>query len=380
ALAMVLLAGAGLLLQSYARLMAAPRGFSSSTQIASIQFNASYSGFPPPPKLASFYREALAHVRALPGVEAAALAGDVPLNHATMVSTVQIEGQAGSHAVIETHVVSPGYFGAMGIPLLTGRGFTASDLRSDKAVVISAALAKKYFPGESGVGQHMCLCEGTLTAADWPTVVGVVGDVRHYRLDQQPPPQFYTPLGVTSTEASEFVLRSHSPAPLLDSELRSAIRSLDPTLAVGRVQAMGQLVLGASAPQRFRAAVFTAFGVVALLLAALGLYAVLAYGVRQRRAEIGMRMALGAGQGRVMRLVLREGMTNAAAGIAIGIAAALALSRLLGSELYGVRPDNAANLLLAAAVLAVVALAACALPAWRASRMDPLAALREEGQ
>lgn len=378
ALAMVLLAGAGLLLASYAKLMAAPRGFSSSTQTASIQFNARYAGGAgPPQKLWAFYDAALARLRALPGVRAAALASDIPLNHSTTAATVAIEGRPALPSLIESHSVSTDYFRAMDIPLLQGRGFTAAEERQGSAVIVSQAFARQYFPGQKALGQHVCLCEGGPGGA-WPTVVGVASDVRHFRLNQPPPPQLYTPLGASSTTAAAFVLRSSLPPAALGAELRAAIRGLDPALAVGRVQSLGALVSAASAPQRFRAAVFTAFGGAALLLAALGLYGVLAYGVRQRRAEFGVRMALGANRGGVMKLVLGEGMLLALAGIVLGAGAALGVTRLLASELYGVSAANAWNLAAAAAVLALVALAACLLPAWRASRTDPIAALRQE--
>ncbi|MGH9475977.1 MAG: ADOP family duplicated permease [Terriglobales bacterium] len=373
ALAVVLVAAAGLLVGSYRRLMSAPRGFSSSTLVASLHFDPRYSTATQQWELE---RQALTRLRAQPGIEAAAIASDVPLNHSTTVSSIEVEGGTSKPAAIQSHYVTLGYFRALGIALLAGRAFQSSDPGTVSEAVVSQAFAQTYFPGRSPLGRHVCNCLGPVKPGDWASIIGVVADVRHTALDQTPPPQIYL-LG-NSQDAANFILRSPLPPMVVEAALRKTIASLDSALAVGRLTRMQQLVAAAGAPQRFRAAVFSAFGAVALLLAAIGLYGVLAFSVRQRNAEFGVRMALGATPGAILRLVLREGVLLALLGVAIGVAAALALMRLLASELYGVTPTNAGNLAAVAAILMQVAFAASAPPAWRASRTDPLTALRQQ--
>jgi putative ABC transport system permease protein len=263
----------------------------------------------------------------------------------------------------------------MGIPLLDGRVFTDDDARGRPPVaMVSRSFARRYFPGQDAVGKR---CRND-TDAPWWTIVGVVGDVRQYSLESTPPMQVYTPLWQTGGNSVSVAVRTGLPPGRLASSMRTLVRELDPAVAVADVGAMTQLVSAASAQRRFQTLVVTAFGGAALLLSLVGLYALMSYSVGQRTAEIGIRMALGAQRSSVMRLVLQQGAYLALSGIALGIACAWGMTRWMASLLFEVAATDAPTFVGVAVLFSGVALAACYVPARRATRVDPMVALRYE--
>jgi predicted permease len=310
---------------------------------------------------------------ALPGVDAAAAATRMPLGGGESLSAIEIEGYPfDDKTLFEQRNVSPGYFGALGIPVIQGRDFTGEDVAGRQpAIIISRSFARKYFPGQSALGKR-------IHTTGQRIVVGVVGDVRQYSLETTPPMQFYLPLWETGEWSASIVARTNLPPDRLAANMRTLVRSLDPTVSVADVRTGSDLVAGATAERRFETLLLTAFGAVALFLSLVGLYALMTYSVEQRTAEIGIRMALGAQPGSVMRLVLSYGSRLALAGIMLGIAAAWFATRSIASLLFEVKPTDAPTFVGVASLFCAVAAAACYIPARRATRVDPLVSLRRE--
>ena len=276
----------------------------------------------------------------------------------------------------EDRSITPRYFAAMRIPLLAGRVFTADDVSGRPPIaIVSRSFARRYFPGRDAIGKHLNFGDSD---AQPTTIVGVVGDVRYRSLEEAPPMQIYLPLWQASTDSVYVVARTSLPPDRMATDMRGLVRDLDPAVAVADVRTMSQLVSGATAERRFQTFLLTAFGGIALFLSLVGLYALMAYSVEQRTAEIGIRMALGAQRSSVMRLVLKQGSTLTLTGIALGSACAWALTRAMASLLFEVKPTDALTLFGAAVIFCAVALAACYVPARRATRVDPLVSLRYE--
>jgi predicted permease len=263
----------------------------------------------------------------------------------------------------------------MATPLIAGRFFTdADDSESADVVIVNQSFVRKYFPGQNAMGKR--LRDSADPKAPWKTIVGVVADVRNESLDQAPVPQFYSPL--TDAESASIAVRSSLPPESLIAAMRAAVRSIDPSIALADMHTMQQAVAASTARRRFQTTLLTTFGVVSLLLALVGLYGVLDYSVRQRVPEIGIRMALGATRARVIGMVVRQGLRLVVLGLATGIAAALALARLVSSALYGVRPYDPWTFIAAPVLVVLAALIACCTPAWRAAHIEPIEALRSE--
>jgi putative ABC transport system permease protein len=284
--------------------------------------------------------------------------------------------------------VTPAYFQAMGIPLVRGRVFTESD-RADSSsggaaplvAVVNETMAKEFWPGRDAVG-------GTLKMfgrdSPWVTVVGVVKDVRSAGVEQKVPATMYFPHAQAQRSAyvapsgMNLVVRTSGEPTAVAAAVRSAVRAVEPSAPVSRVRTMEDVVAGSMASRRFSTLLLTSFAALALVLAAIGIYGVISYSVTERKFEIGLRMALGAGQGRVLRLILGEGLRMAAAGLAVGLAGALMVTRLLRSMLVDVSASDPATLLAVAALFAVVSLAASYLPARRATAVEPMRVMRGE--
>ncbi len=379
ALATVLLIGAGLLVQSLARLQSVPLGFDSHGLIT-FQLAPPVSKYPTADKAPAFYRSLLGSLRSIPGARDAAVSSSLPLDNSghprhPMFTTGPSILPAGTKIPIDWAVVSPGYFRMMRIPRLGGRDFTDADgPNAEKVIVVSQSTARKFWGSGDPIGR-------TLRPSAKPdlafTVVGVVGDVQDTALDQEIPELYYS-VGQRAQSQMAVAVRTQGEPEELIPAIRERVHELDPELALAGVSTEDEWVESTAAQPRFNTVLLTAFAVVALLMATLGIYAVLAYSVNQRTREIGVRMALGAQRGDVLRLIVVEGMKVALTGLAIGLAGGLALGRFLSSLLFGITARDPMTFGVVALVLSAVALAACIVPARRASRVQPMEALRYE--
>jgi predicted permease len=371
ALTIVLLAGSGLLIRSFLKLQSVDKGFASMATVAmNVQLDGRYRQAQ---RQNAFFGALLEKAGAVPGVEAAAAVNHLPLGGGESIWMLEVEGRAFDAKIsFEERSVTPRYFAAMGIPLAKGRAFTDGDAPGAPLVaMVSESFARRYFPGESAVGRR-------LHASGWRTIVGVVADVRQKNLDTPPPMQIYLPLWQDSADSADVVVRSSLPAERMAAALRGSVRSIDPALALADARTMDQLVSAASAERRFQMLLMTAFGGIALFLSLVGLYALMAWQVQQRTAEIGVRMALGAQRGGVMWMVLKQGASIWLAGMAAGFLAAWGLTRWLSSLLFEVEPTDPATFLAVAVLFCAVAVAACGVPARRATCVDPVISLRYE--
>jgi len=379
ALSLMLLVGSGLLIRSFLRLQQEELGFEPQGVItAQVRLPRTYGPERPPQQ---FYDAALGRIRALPGVAAAGAITDLPvIGGFGPWNYVHAEGHPAATPAdrrgATRRVVDPGYFEAMGIPLLTGRTFAHSDVPDGPNVgIISRRMAEEFFPGVDPVGRQFVL------PWDPPVyfqIVGVVGDVRLGSLDSETRPTMYWSLTQQGPGTMNLVVRTRGEPAALAPALRAAIWSVDPDVPISNLRAMSSVVSASLAQNRFRTLLLGGFAAVALLLAALGLYGVLSQLVGRRTHELGVRMALGADRARLVRWVLRYGMTLAALGLVLGLAGAAATSQLARGVLFGVRPLDPFTYVATSFCLLVVALAAAALPAWRATRVDPVESLRSE--
>ena len=384
ALAMMLLAGAGLMLRSFERASAIDPGFDPSNTIS----------FRLAPPADSMYTAASAPVfkarlvdrlNAIPGVMAAAAASCAPLSSACSVSVVTgIDGatvdRQGNSTEIGVHSVSPDYFTVLGIPLSRGRGLTPQDRAgTPRVVVINGTAARQFFPGADPVGRRVSVATGFFAGGtEYAEIVGVAADVRYDAIDQPPRPQVYYSALQNTSPRGLFAVRTRGDPAAIVPAIREAVRSVDPDLPIYNVETMEDRVGSALSRMRFGAILLGAFGAAALLLAGMGVYGVMAYSVAERTREVGIRMALGARATDVLGMMLREGLLIVLLGVAVGIAGATVLSRVLAGLLYDVQPVDPVSFSVMAAVLLASATIACYLPARRATRVEPSAALRAE--
>jgi putative ABC transport system permease protein len=384
ALGVIVIIGAVLLLHSFLLLQRAPLGFDPNRLLTFrvIPRGALYSQ---PQRLTEFYEQALMKIQSLPGVKNAGAISFLPLSFYRETRGYLIDGipalaaQELPTAVYD--VVSPGYFDAMGVPVREGRSFSWADMQGTLPVVmVNQAMARKYWPGRNIIGQR--IKEGGMSAAGpWLTIVGVVGDYREFDVASPPLPTVFLPVSQTANHGGllrDWVVRTSASPLALASAVRDAIWSNDKNLPVSRLRTMEQVRSGSTAQQQFILMLLSLSALLALVLAAVGLYGVTAYATAQRSREIGIRMALGAQKADVFRLVLREGLLRAGAGVVLGIAGALALTRFLDTLLFEIRPNDPLTFAGVAVLLALVALLACYLPARRAMKVDPIVALRCE--
>jgi putative ABC transport system permease protein len=328
-------------------------------------------------KRVNFHRDLGNTLKAIPGVRAAGISSGIPFgvgNYTT--SPFSAPGKSslpdGSSVPVDWRVASPGYFETMKIPLLRGREFTDSDTASAPDVMIlSRAAARTFWGDEDPIGR---IVRRVADNKDF-TVVGIVGDVRSTTLNRESPALYYSS-GSRTWPLMDVVLRAQSDPTAVMTAVRQKIKAMDPELPLSNIRPMGEWVSTSAAQPRLNASLLGVFACVALLVSAIGTYGVLAYSVSQRTKELGLRMALGADRGGVLRLVVREGMTVGMAGIAIGVLAAVAFSKTLSALVYGVSIWDPATYAGVSAILALVALLSCVLPAVRASRVDPMVALR----
>jgi putative ABC transport system permease protein len=382
ALACVLLVGAALLLTSFVRLQHVDPGFQPGG-ILTARVTLPRARYDDPARQAAFADALLERVRNLPGVTEAALASDAPLGDGPPYWSFAVAGveQPGPDVVQDAVIfrTTPDYFRTFAIPLLRGRLYDASD-RGDAAPValVSQALAQRYWPDRSPLGARITLGNPADTSSVWMTVVGVVGDVRQEGPAAAAYPQLYLPLAQVSSRSLLIALRTPGDPPSLTPAVKRAVSAIDPGLALGRVATMEERVAGALARPRVNALLLGGFAATALVLAALGIYGVIAYSVVQRTRELGIRMALGARAADVLQLVLRQGMAPVLGGLALGLAGAAVASRVLRGLLYGVGGTDLTTYAAVATFLAAVALLASYLPARQAAAADPVVALRNE--
>ena len=383
ALSLVLMAGAGLLLESFRRLLSVDPGF-DPRNVLTLAVSLEDTRYPRPDQRAGFYADLVERVRALPGVISAAAITPTPLGGADISTRFTVEGQPapapGQKPRAEYRAVTPGYFETLRIPLKKGRTFEAHDRREAKAVVVvNEALAAQVFPGQDPLGERLRIGIGT-DESDPRTfeVVGVVGDVHPSGQGILAPPAIYVPHPQQSWSWMSLVVRTSGEPASLAGALRRTVAALDPEQAVSNARPLTELLSDALAAHRFVMALLVGFALVGLALATVGVYGVLAASVERRTGEIGLRLAVGADSGDVLRMVLGQAARLAAAGVTLGLVAAFALTRVLQGLLFGVSATDPATFGAVAGVLVVAALLASYLPARRAARLDPAAVLREE--
>jgi len=382
ALAVVLLMGASLMIRTFWSLSRIDPGLRAA-HVLTLGVSPSPVAYPRPEQLIRLYDEILDDVRRLPGVEAAGAVRYLPLASELGDWGLQVEGfvpPPGEPVAGDWQIATAGYFEAMGIPLRRGRLFTATDRRDAQPVmVISEAMAQRFWPGKDPIGRRI-----RVSTPRWHTVVGVVGDVRHNGLTARvkgtwylPRSQFDLATGSLIYPMTLVIKTAGNPAGMA-APVRAAIHGVDPRLPVSQVRPLDEVVAGAVARQRFTMFFLLLCSALALTLAAVGVYGVVRFRVGARTREIGLRMALGAPAGRVVRRVVAQGLGLVAAGLGTGVLGALGLTRFLSTLLYGVRPEDPLTLLVTAATLGLVALAATWLPARRAALVDPIIVLRQE--
>jgi predicted permease len=380
-LTVVLLVGAGLLISSYRHLRSADIGCATH-DVLTMWINLPKGSYQSPEKQVAFYEQLLERVRATPGVKAAGLTSVLPGQGRGRDDTFNIREHPplpkGENLDATTRFVDPGYFAAMLIPLVEGRFFDP-DERLDKvqAIIVNREFAREVFPGEEHLGKH--IVGGPGDGAKSYEIVGVVGDTLD-EVSGQPYPAIFYPLYIGLERSASLVVRAeqgHDPFALA-LPVQKAVASLDPDLPVANILTMDQLIGQSTVDASFDATLLFAFATLSLLLAGVGLFGVLSYAVAQRTTEIGIRIALGARREQVMRLMLQDGLKPAAAGLALGLVASVGLTRLIRSMLYGTQAVDPVVFALVGATLLGFATVACAVPAWRASRLDPMTALRAE--
>ena len=374
-LTVVLLVGAGLLIKSYQRLRNADLGVNVDN-VLTMRIGLPEARYKKPEQRVAFFEDLIARVRALPGVQSAGLVSKAPGEGWGGDTMMRVQEHPDTVAPVDmmTRGAEPGYFPAIGIPLLHGRMFT-TDERLERAhvAVISQAAAKAFFPGEDPIGRHL---KSTFNEGD-AEVVGVVGDTRWLPSDP-PQPTLYWPIYGNNYSVATIVVRAPRDVNALAMPVQRIVGQLDPDLPVSDVMTIREAIGKSTIDSQFDSILVLAFAVVALVLAAAGLYGVLAYLVTQRTGEIGIRIALGAQRESVLGLVLVDGLRPAVLGLALGLAGSAAVVRLIRSMLYETSPLDPAVFAAVAAILIAVAGLACMLPAWRASRLDPMQALRTE--
>jgi putative ABC transport system permease protein len=380
AFSVMLLAGAGLLFRSLVGLQAVDPGLNPA-RVLTFSVLIPGARYQEPVQRTQFFKTALEQVERLPGVESASAVSFLPFNGMSAGTDLTIAGRPpakpGEEAAATIRTVMPGYFRTLDIPLQRGRVFTAADntLDSPYRFVVNEAFVQKYMTGEEPVGQHISVDMDI--KHPFGEIIGVVGNVKEGALDKEPTPTVYYIHSHLVYTGMVFVVRTKNDPLLLADPVRKVIHGIDPEQPVAQIQAMDTIVRETFARQRFSALLLGGFSLVSLLLAAVGIYGVLAYSVTERTREIGVRVALGAEPARILALILGSGMRVVLAGAAVGLGGALALTRLLKSLLFGVKPHDAATLAVVAAVLIVVALAAAWLPARRAAHLAPVDALKQ---
>ena len=382
AMTLVLLIGAGLLIHSFVRLTSVSPGFESSGRdgvVQTVRVTLPERLYDTPERIHAFARGVLDRIQSLPGVTSASLINSAPFGLMFIQGDFDIEGQPKPTLFAGTPKIDAGYFKTMGIPLLAGRDFTARDTAdAPKVAIVSERIVREYFPGGPGaaLGRRVRLSD----PGEWLTVVGVVADIRQRGLDQEVKPMIYAPFQQDRSgfvRFVSFVARTATPAGVAEG-IRAEIRRAAPDLPIASTVTMDEAIAKSVAQPRFRTSLLVVFATTAMLIATCGIYGLMAYAVTQRRREIGVRMALGADRRDVLRLVLTRALRIVVAGLIVGLAGAAGLTRVLQRFLFGVTPTDPMAFTIVTLLLMAVGLMAAWLPARRATRIDPCAALRAE--
>jgi putative ABC transport system permease protein len=375
---LVLLVGAGLLIRSFERVVNQDKGF-DARRLLTADLSLTQKKYELPEQQSLFVQQVLESIRTIPGVEGSGVTSNLPLGGGGTNGDIGIEGKTflpDAPAVAEKRIASGGYFEAVRIPLIAGRYFTERDVAGTPQVaIINEALARTFFPGEDPIGKRIDFRWDTSGLQE---VVGVVADVKHYALDTPALPEVYVPFAQRPVLGTTIVIRSRVDAASLVGVVRERIYALDKAQPLSNVRTMEQVVSDAVASRRLSMSLLAGFAFAALLLASMGLYGTLSYSVAQRSQEIGIRAAMGAQPRDIFRLVVGHGMKLTLAGIGFGLIGSLALTRLMSSFLFGVTATDPATYGGVAVLLLGIALLACYVPARRASKVDPIIALRYE--
>jgi putative ABC transport system permease protein len=382
AVSLVLLIAAGLLINSFLRLRNIDPGFKVD-HLLTMKIELPEPKYEAFAQRAAFYTDLVQRVQSLAGVRSAAVTTNVPLYRQGNSTSVQLEGKPqpppGQEPIVVTRIISPSYFDTMSIPLLAGRKLTDQDTETTpNAVVISETMARRFWPGEEAIGKRLAAGRAR-TDADWIQVVGIVKDVRQFQLNAEPRPQMYVSYRQADFFAPEdLVVKTDVEPASLAAAVRKVVWEIDKDQPVSNIKTMEEILGDSIARQRFSMLLLGVFAGVALLLAAVGIYGVMSYSVAQRTHEIGIRMALGAQTGAVLKLAVGYGLKLVVAGVLIGLVAAFVLTRLMSTLLFGVTPTDPATFALISLLLIAVAALASYIPARRATKVDPLIALRYE--
>lgn len=377
-MAVAVLVGAGLLVSMLSRLRAAPLGLTPDN-VFTMQISLPGSKYGQKQRI-DFFNHLLERFRAVPGVVDAAAIEQPPTTINPWNTEIMLEGVDAAtnttRSSAEAHAVTPRYFQTMGIPLLEGQDF-ATPYRADQPLelIVSETFAHRYWPNESAVGKRFRAGPNN----PFGTIVGVVGDVRTLNSQQSPSPAFYFPYGYIGMPGLVVMVRTSAQPENFATPLRAEVRQMDGEQPVYNMRTMNEIIATATAQQRFQAVLSSLFAVVALLLVAIGIYSVVAYMVKQRRREIGVRMAVGASTRNILRMVILQGMRNVLIGLVLGLALSFVLTRSIGSSIFDLTTVSAVRIyVMVGLLLTAVALVACFLPAWRATKIDPSRALRSE--
>jgi len=382
AFSLVLLICAGLMIKSFVKLQSVDPGFNPD-HILTMHLTLPRVRYDSDEKVNSYYQQLIERLSSIRGVEAAGLSISLPPDHLEVSDSFSIEGKQWPEGTTEPIVpivsTSTEFFTTLGIPVLQGRGFDQNDKKgSPLVVIINQTLAERYVHNENPIGKRFKVGGADRPSNPWMEIVGVVGDVKHSGLDAKPEPAYYMPLAQSAWRATYLVVRGQMDPVSLLPAIREQIWELDKDIPIAKLATMDELLAQSVAVPRFRTLLLGVFAALALVLASVGTYGVVSYSVTRRTHEIGIRMALGAKGREVMALVIRQGMVLAVLGVAVGVAGSLALTRLMESLLFEVSTTDLATFGVVAALLIAVAFLACWIPARRASRVDPITALRHE--
>jgi putative ABC transport system permease protein len=375
-MAAVLLVGAGLLVRSLLRLQATPPGFASENVIT-MQVSLPGAKYGDRAQRVNFFDQLLERLRNVPGVIDAAAAERIPGAGGNWAMEITVEGAETdkTRSSADAHVVTPHYFRATGIPVVRGQEFS-EQFRDDRPLelIVSESFARCFWPNEDPIGKRF----RPNTNNPFGTVVGIVGDVRTIDRQEEKLPAFYLPYGYIGMPGLVVAVRTVGPPESFTTALRNEVRQIDAEQPVYNVRTMDEFIAGATAQQRLQASLSSIFSVVALVLVAVGIYGVVAYWVRQRRREIGVRIALGAGVTDILKMVIVQGMRNVLLGLILGLIGSFALTRWIGSSVFGLSVNDPFTFVLVALLVFGVAFVACYIPAWRATKVSPSTALRNE--